>query len=1298
MDPFASLGFKAVTPKSYAANANDPFASLGFKPQDAGTPAPASAPGTPTPVVTADKTYDVPAVPFDSKKAIANARVEAETAKANADKANSASGMIGNFGKALVENIAPSEVGLGRTIGKIGGNQSEKYSTLIQDQSAQQNDLRKHIAEQDKLGRDTTKLKQLYNDGVKNIQDLAQKLADEQNLPSWKEAVGQLGGTALDVLTAGTYGKAAAAMKSGELALKSAAPTVISEARKILESPIKSIFSKAGVKAAAEGAGIGYGYDVTQNLQNNAESPLTPGLGTAIGAAIPFASKAEGAIKNSLSKPNAVNELEQTYENLMSGTTAGKKKLDKLGSKTDALNNAGTEGRTPARVLAENGVIPERQGAKLDTYDQASRFKETVGPLRDANRQALAEVGLSTQPVPLADLEKNAVAAVRSTRNVDAGIADNLEKQIHTEFDKLRSAYGDAIPLSKVDEIKSARWDEVFKNKSLVDADKLKKDSDYAIAKAMQKTIEHVAAGAGHVEVAQLNREIGDRLEAAKFLEDLNGKTVKGGRLLKYVTTLIGSEIGGTTIPGKIIGAIGGNTVGNLIISNTIASPLKRIILRNLETRDPAAYTKTLEWLKKQNLDRETRLLLPPASFIPAEGTKDPTKYLGRTGDVPNQSKSPANQQTTKAMSTPIIDKSIPEKSAQVIPNSKKKDIPNKQGGFISVPFKDSGDLTTKIVSKLEGKTSVSKQFISDLTNSGDVRQPERDLIRQILSDYPEGKDISVKEFADKVKTELLPLDRTNPRKEGFQPKYENIALSDNLRGDVKNYKEHVYESPIKTSAGDVHFATQKHGNYFAHTRVEDMADGKTRRVIEAQSDLFQKGRLEGEKLPMGEAQNYTREYMNKRIGEMKVELANAKTPKEKKFFEGGIKSFEKTLADKYAPREAEIAKLEPYRNTWHERIIREEIQQAAKDGKTKLQFPTGETAMNIEGLVNRTDKWVTLDNKLVDGKNIKDGDLITYQTHEGTPHEDRRFLITKNNGDGTFRAVDSMTAENDSGLHELLDKKNLLDDGRMPSLQELHDVGTTGNKEVMDYLNKIAEQLSAKDTVDTNNPIYKFYEKDVQKFLNKLGAKKIVDDKGVSWIELPIDPKMAKQPVQAYGKASLGALLPVAGATGLGAVTAATASKPSKTTTVKNPDFKPAEQKPTEFSIPDRKVSVTEDDLSEAEKILFSELSNKGSEASRKDEARKILNTAINRVVQSKGKSLKDILTTGEYQGLGTKQYDLASSTSLDAPSKAKLELIRSVLEEVRQGKLKDNANGSVFYKHDKTGNLALGGKRLFK
>ena len=41
--------------------------------------------------------------------------------------------------------------------------------------------------------------------------------------------------------------------------------------------------------------------------------------------------------------------------------------------------------------------------------------------------------------------------------------------------------------------------------------------------------------------------------------------------------------------------------------------------------------------------------------------------------------------------------------------------------------------LTTKILNTLGDRTTVSKQFIENLTNQGDVKQVERELIRDML-------------------------------------------------------------------------------------------------------------------------------------------------------------------------------------------------------------------------------------------------------------------------------------------------------------------------------------------------------------------------------------------------------------------------------------------------------------------------------------------------------------------------------------------------------------------------------------
>ena len=173
----------------------------------------------------------------------------------------------------------------------------------------------------------------------------------------------------------------------------------------------------------------------------------------------------------------------------------------------------------------------------------------------------------------------------------------------------------------------------------------------------------------------------------------------------------------------------------------------------------------------------------------------------------------------------------------------------------------------------------------------------------------------------------------------------------------------------------------------------------------------------------------------------------------------------------------------------------RQEIKKAAQDGKTKLQFPTGETAMKIEGLGDNT-QWrrqstyarnnyhrLTTDDLKV-GANVNDGNTD--------------WIITDVLGDGKFKAVQKR--QYDEALEE----------------------GGKGKlfSEDLDYLNdNFAEQFDISGKVDTNNPIYKFYEKDLGKYLSsKYKATRIKDANGVEWYQVNITPDMAKAPVEAFG------------------------------------------------------------------------------------------------------------------------------------------------------------------------------------
>ncbi len=380
-------------------------------------------------------------------------------------------------------------------------------------------------------------------------------------------------------------------------------------------------------------------------------------------------------------------------------------------------------------------------------------------------------------------------------------------------------------------------------------------------------------------------------------------------------------------------------------------------------------------------------------------------------------------------------------------------------------------DLTLKTLEKLKGRTTVSKQFIQDLTNASDLKQQEKDILRNVLE--TEGKIVNVKDFADKVTAELLPLEMVDVTEGPMgEPRHENTTLTADLRGEVYEYQEHVYESPIPTSAGSIHYGGDA-PNYFGHTRIEDMADDTTRRVIEVQSDLYQKGNLENE----------------------------LSIPSENKIIPGQLGNVPQGGAiydkSKIANRKTEVAKLSQYNDpTAHFRMVREEIKKAAQDGKSYVQFPTGETAMKVEGL-GETPNWRRIYE--LDGKRVSDkleiGDLKTGETVQQAGSD---WIITNVLGDGKFKAVPKDLTQNNLGIRwEAYTPEEIA-----------KDFGNHSRAETFDISGK----------VDTNNPIYRFYEKDLGRYLkNNYDAKPITDDMGVTWYEVEIDPSMADAPVVAF-------------------------------------------------------------------------------------------------------------------------------------------------------------------------------------
>lgn len=422
--------------------------------------------------------------------------------------------------------------------------------------------------------------------------------------------------------------------------------------------------------------------------------------------------------------------------------------------------------------------------------------------------------------------------------------------------------------------------------------------------------------------------------------------------------------------------------------------------------------------------------------------------------------------------------------------------------------FKGFKDYTTVVLDKVAalGKSTMAEGHINSIINnvSGTKGIPQRELslYTQALFDSSKNGKVNVQEFADNVHSKLLKLtndqgikiNEYGNRQQRSVYRMTNLPESERTNVNSSSYREVVYETPIKTSAGHSGLDT---GNYFAHVRRQDIGDkmsstelplgGKlwtkippTRQIIEVQSDLMQKGRLENENIRAGNLPG--------------------------------------------AERAKEIANLEPYRNTWYQPVIRSEVNQAAKDGIEKIHVPSGQTAMNIEGLggVDSIDRWYegrtfwSSNRTNLTPDTLKVGDEA-YQA--GARDQSDAWIITDVLGEGKFKAVPKQT------LMKAADEMGISPDQLLKNPVQHRDTG------------RWAEEFDISGKVDTSDPVYKFYEDEIGKFLQKnYGAKQITDEFGNKWWELDVPKESAKKPVQMFGKTNIQTLVGGALATLTGA------------------------------------------------------------------------------------------------------------------------------------------------------------------
>jgi len=543
--------FKSQTPSASDSNANEEVS---------------------TPGAVKSFRYQVEQTPIDRASKIKQYQNEATAADEEAKKANSFTGMLKNFGKAFVENVAGSEVGLGKTIAEINFDPMQ-YADNINTLTSSNITLQKLIKQKEDAGQDATSLKKSYNSNSDLIDEWKSEIQGHlERLPSDSKAVGQMGGTMLDILTAGTYGKATVGMKPFEMTTKKGLTKAIAtggglpELGKIAEmGKPTGLFTIPGVKKILKGAGIGYLYDVTQGMQGmrgedrEGMAAGIPGIGTLLGATISAIPEAAQSYKNNFTVDGRVQTLINQRQRELD-------KLDSYVTLKKTLEKGREKGINIKKILSTTDVLHgsvDNTGT-IHTLGEGAAVEQYTKQFIDGNESIVSDLLKKEGRGIAPNIVKKALIKEINSAGIEGAALTRALKSVDDEMAgyMTRATEGGAIPVevlhnAKVDKYNSINFFTEGNTKKL----------DKTIARTLRELVEKNTKS---VDVAKINKELSKHFTVIDYLTKLDNKKVEGGRLGKYFASTIGSIIGhGAGGPlGGILGAeAGGRVKGGLMAS-----------------------------------------------------------------------------------------------------------------------------------------------------------------------------------------------------------------------------------------------------------------------------------------------------------------------------------------------------------------------------------------------------------------------------------------------------------------------------------------------------------------------------------------------------------------------------------------------------------------------------------------------------------------------------------------------------------------------------------------------------------
>ncbi|MFA6358961.1 MAG: hypothetical protein WCY09_09925, partial [Candidatus Omnitrophota bacterium] len=403
-----------------------------------------------------------------------------------------------------------------------------------------------------------------------------------------KQILGEAAGVALDVVTAGTVGKAAAGAKSFKLT--KAAPTIIKEAVK----PASLI--KGAVKGAAGGAVIGGAYGAAGAAQENGDIIQGAKSGAKGGAIL---GGVVGGITAKTSKTVSKDthaELSKNLNKIFDNSTATVRNTNKF---------AAEQGTNIAEELAKRKIMPKVENERMVFAPEHAELIEKE--IKDKSKIIDEATKLYKTSIPVEDLVKKAISKIKGNYQIaNEGRVDEVTQKAIDKLQDFANQKGRSyFTLNEIQNFKKGMWSasKKFKATEIGNADAYSE-----LGNVFKQVIEDEIPDAS---IQAINREIGSLENVSKLLTKVDkagGVVLKGGRLGKYASGLTGSIVGAGA--GGLVGGPAGGAVGAAVGSAASGS------IRKLSQ-------------KKSILGSVDRVLFKLSKKKPASATvKDALKFL----------------------------------------------------------------------------------------------------------------------------------------------------------------------------------------------------------------------------------------------------------------------------------------------------------------------------------------------------------------------------------------------------------------------------------------------------------------------------------------------------------------------------------------------------------------------------------------------------------------------------------------------------------------------------------------------